>query len=215
MRVSLTDKRLHCCLDSTAALLINEKLTPVKPNSIPLISGSTLLQDQPPIQWQHETTNHSDVENDLLKMRLSSLPFLDDLIDATICCVQQEQNCMRRHPHTFPRDGQQRVDSPSTHIAMWRQLVNSYKTTALRVDLPPTHVAMSRQLVNSYKKNKLLPIGNPVVEKQIMHWPSEEKDSIIADRQQTALLPRSSMKNWRLWNLPTSTSISGLKLLQD
>ena len=109
-------------------------------------------------------------------MRLSSLPFLDGLIDAAICCVQQEQNCMRRHPHTFPRDGQQRVDSPSTHVAMWRQLVNSYKTNALRVDLPPTHVAMSRQLVNSYKRNKLLPIGNPVVEKQIMHWPSEEKD---------------------------------------
>ena len=72
----------------------------------------------------------------MLKMRLSSLPFLDGLIDAAICCVQQENNCMRRRPHTFPRDGQQRVDSPSTHVAMWRRFVNSYKTNALRVDLP-------------------------------------------------------------------------------
>ena len=213
MRVSLTDKRLHCCLDCTAALLINEKLTPVKPNSIPLISGSTLLQDQPPIQWQHETTNHSDVENDLLKMRLSSLPFLDDLIDATICCVQQEQNCMRRHPHTFPRDGQQRVDSPSTHVAMWRQLVTSEKNKRVARWLAAhtrCHVETTRQRL---QKKQAFANWQSCDRKKIMHWPSEKKDSIIADKQQTALLPRSSWKRLReaalvpiQWDVPSAIS---------
>ena len=103
-------------------------------------------------------------------MRLSSLPFLDGLIDAAICCVQQETNCMRRHPHTFPCDGQQRVDSPSAHVAMWRQLVNSYK------------------------RNKFLPIGSPVIENNALTKRRER----LNYRWQTTDCPAASLINEKL-----------------
>ena len=147
-------------------------------------------------------------------MRLSSLPFLDGLIDAAICCVQQETNCMRRHPHTFPRDGQQRVDSPPHTLPCEDNSSTPTKQTLCALTCRPHTLPCQSNSSTPTKKTSFCQLA--------ILWSG--KNNALTERRKRfnyrwqTTLPcclAHQWKNWRLWNLPTSTSISGLKLLQD